>query len=1255
MFIQKKSHLKAHLVFSFLFFSKTVFALPVLDNVTSGDVALSQQSLQKLEVTQKSQKAILNWESFNIHEHESVHFKQPENGITLNRINPRQGVSEIFGKLSSTGRIILINPAGIYFGPTSRVDVGSLIASTANITDKNFLNGKYHFAQEKKFHGDIINKGTLIAKNHGLIALAADSVRNDGLIEANLGEIVLASGKKFTINFAENDLVSFVIDAPLSADASSDVAINNTGVLRADGGEVLLTAQSASRMLDQAINMEGIIQAQSVSQKNGVIILSGDENSKITVSGSLDVSGKNPNTKGGSITVTGNNLYLTSTAQLDASGDQGGGIIRVGGNYRGQGPLLNANFNTTSQGAKISADAISQGNGGEVIFWGDTATGFHGSITARGGALGGDGGFVETSGNYLSIASAKVNTSAAFGKYGTWFLDPTDVSISTSATSNESFASGTYTPSTDTANINTSELETNLGSGNVSVITTSGGSGAGNITVTDSIAWSASSTLTLTAGNNLTINASSISDSSGGLILTATSGTIGLNGATLTVGSGGFTANDPVQLGTDVTITAGTGAITFNDTINSSSATARNLTLSTSGTQTFQGIIGATNALASLTTGTGTAAINSWTITTNGSTGMVFNGPVVADMTSPTPAVFDAGTGPINFTSTLNSGSAQRGITLTTSGTQTFGGAVGGTLALDTLDTGTGSVVINGGSMTIGAGVTGQTYNGPVTLGADTTFTTTNKAVTFNSTLNSSTSTARAFTASLGSGALTFTGNVGATNALAALTLNNTGTTTITGTLTGASLTTNASGTTVIDGGAVTTTGAQTYNDAVTLGADTTFTTTDSALTFASTLNSSSATARAFTASLGSGALTFTGNVGATNALGALSITNTGTTTVTGTVLASSLTKSGTGATAINGGSISTSGSQSYAGAGSLGANTTLTLSGSGSTSLSLANNISGGYNLTLTGSAGNNTFTLGGTLTLGNVAVNGYSSGTNTFSLDTSGTQAWTISSANTGSLSSISSVSGAFTFSNIGSLTGGSGNDTFSFSDGASLTGTLDGGTLGSTTNSITYANYTTPITATLSANTAGATTNSSGTTITGAFTNMNNLTTSTNGTLKLPSTQSNTLAINSATAGSLNNTNTVNAFTTFVSRSGNDTAQFNTAATINRTAGTAVVDGTTLTFTGFSNFTGSLTPVVEASQNSTINAVILQSDAISASASDPDATTTQQSPEATTTINLINSGNLTNSMLTSMMSDVSMGDLQTFDDLNPRTNCD
>ena len=1255
MFIQKKSHLKAHLVFSFLFFSKTVFALPVLDNVTSGDVALSQQSLQKLEVTQKSQKAILNWESFNIHEHESVHFKQPENGITLNRINPRQGVSEIFGKLSSTGRIILINPAGIYFGPTSRVDVGSLIASTANITDKNFLNGKYHFAQEKKFHGDIINKGTLIAKNHGLIALAADSVRNDGLIEANLGEIVLASGKKFTINFAENDLVSFVIDAPLSADASSDVAINNTGVLRADGGEVLLTAQSASRMLDQAINMEGIIQAQSVSQKNGVIILSGDENSKITVSGSLDVSGKNPNTKGGSITVTGNNLYLTSTAQLDASGDQGGGIIRVGGNYRGQGPLLNANFNTTSQGAKISADAISQGNGGEVIFWGDTATGFHGSITARGGALGGDGGFVETSGNYLSIASAKVNTSAAFGKYGTWFLDPTDVSISTSATSNESFASGTYTPSTDTANINTSELETNLGSGNVSVITTSGGSGAGNITVTDSIAWSASSTLTLTAGNNLTINASSISDSSGGLILTATSGTIGLNGATLTVGSGGFTANDPVQLGTDVTITAGTGAITFNDTINSSSATARNLTLSTSGTQTFQGIIGATNALASLTTGTGTAAINSWTITTNGSTGMVFNGPVVADMTSPTPAVFDAGTGPINFTSTLNSGSAQRGITLTTSGTQTFGGAVGGTLALDTLDTGTGSVVINGGSMTIGAGVTGQTYNGPVTLGADTTFTTTNKAVTFNSTLNSSTSTARAFTASLGSGALTFTGNVGATNALAALTLNNTGTTTITGTLTGASLTTNASGTTVIDGGAVTTTGAQTYNDAVTLGADTTFTTTDSALTFASTLNSSSATARAFTASLGSGALTFTGNVGATNALGALSITNTGTTTVTGTVLASSLTKSGTGATAINGGSISTSGSQSYAGAVSLGANTTLTLSGSGNTSLSLANNISGGYNLTLTGSAGNNTFTLGGTLTLGNVAVNGYSSGTNTFSLDTSGTQAWTISSANTGSLSSISSVSGAFTFSNIGSLTGGSGNDTFSFSDGASLTGTLDGGTLGSTTNSITYANYTTPITATLSANTAGATTNSSGTTITGAFTNMNNLTTSTNGTLKLPSTQSNTLAINSATAGSLNNTNTVNAFTTFVSRSGNDTAQFNTAATINRTAGTAVVDGTTLTFTGFSNFTGSLTPVVEASQNSTINAVILQSDAISASASDPDATTTQQSPEATTTINLINSGNLTNSMLTSMMSDVSMGDLQTFDDLNPRTNCD
>src|SRR6266545_4837591 len=91
--------------------TSSALANPVFQNASPG-VSI-QQSPNSTVINQSSKQAIINWQSFNIGKQESTHFQQPAGGIALNRIDPTQGVSSIYGRLTATGQIILINPAGI--------------------------------------------------------------------------------------------------------------------------------------------------------------------------------------------------------------------------------------------------------------------------------------------------------------------------------------------------------------------------------------------------------------------------------------------------------------------------------------------------------------------------------------------------------------------------------------------------------------------------------------------------------------------------------------------------------------------------------------------------------------------------------------------------------------------------------------------------------------------------------------------------------------------------------------------------------------------------------------------------------------------------------------------------------------------------------------------------------------------------------------------------------------------------------------
>lgn len=521
--------------------SLSAFAAPVLDNVAAGQATVTQVTNTTV-INQASQKAVLNWRSFNIGQQESTHFQQPTGGMALNRISASQGASQIYGKLTATGRIILLNPAGIHFGPSAYVNVGGLIATTANITDQDFMNGHYVFNAVSPNDGEIINEGQLIAEDHGLIALMGNGVSNDGTIQANLGTVVLSTGESYTMSFDGNDMIGF------SVSGAAQKGIKNSGTIRADGGTVRMQARVAAGVLDNVINNTGVIEARSVGTKTGDIIIDGGDMSDgiIYLSGKIHATGRTQHQngqKGGQVLISGGKILVDSTADIDVSGTHGGGNVFIGGNLRGQGPLPNAKAVVVAKNASIKADAIESGNGGTVIVYSEGATQVYGNISARGGAEAGDGGLIETSGKYLDVYQANINTSAPHGQYGTWLLDPVDITISTDSTSANIFTSGgnptVYSPffSFSTLNnINNSDLSSTLNSTNVIVITTPSigtGGGAGDITVNAPITWSAFTSLTLVAEANIIINAL-INAANGSLLLSA-----GSSSNSITTGSSG--------------------------------------------------------------------------------------------------------------------------------------------------------------------------------------------------------------------------------------------------------------------------------------------------------------------------------------------------------------------------------------------------------------------------------------------------------------------------------------------------------------------------------------------------------------------------------------------------------------------------------------------------------------------------------------------------------------------------------------------
>ncbi len=435
------------------------FANPKGGKVVGGQAQISEPDASTLHVHQSTEKAIIDWQSFNIGVNETTQFFQPgTNSITLNRVVGSQDPSRILGTLKANGTVMVVNPDGVLFGPNSKIDVGGLVATTHDISNEDFMQGRYQFNIPGNPGASVVNLGDISIADYGIGAFVAPGVRNNGVITARLGSVGLSAANGFTLDMYGDGLIHLDLTDELSGEVI-DVAtgkaladrVKNEGTIKADGGIVALTAATARKVVNSVVNNTGVIEANTVAKRGGKIVLGAPTKKTkqakapaqiVKASGTLKASGTKAAEKGGKVKITGEVIYL-DTIVINTDGDAGGGTVLVGGDYKGGNadanalarygikledePVPTATNVDLSENVSISANATKNGDGGKVIVWSDDSTHTDAVISARGGQDGGDGGFIETSGAITLDVTKAADASSPLGDAGWWLLDPENV------------------------------------------------------------------------------------------------------------------------------------------------------------------------------------------------------------------------------------------------------------------------------------------------------------------------------------------------------------------------------------------------------------------------------------------------------------------------------------------------------------------------------------------------------------------------------------------------------------------------------------------------------------------------------------------------------------------------------------------------------------------------------------------------------------------------------------------------------------
>ena len=318
--------------------ASSVDAMPEGGVVRSGSGSVTQNG-KEMTIRQDSGRLAMDWTGFSVGKDETVRFQQPgKDALALNRVTGNQQ-SVIDGSLLSNGHVLLVNPNGVVIGKNASIDVGGLVASTAQVKDnfmKEFGNSTGAFSLGGVSDGKIINEGTIKAEG-GLVALHAAKVENSGTISNTGGSAVLAAADTLTLTPDADGKLNFTVDGK-AAEASA----LNKGAITADGGTIVMTADSASDVMSTVVNNSGNLQAKTLRKnEKGQILLEGGDKGQVEVSGTLDASGTEDGQSAGNIKVIGEKTIVHDRTNLLARGNVDGGKIETSGDVLDLGDGLN--------------------------------------------------------------------------------------------------------------------------------------------------------------------------------------------------------------------------------------------------------------------------------------------------------------------------------------------------------------------------------------------------------------------------------------------------------------------------------------------------------------------------------------------------------------------------------------------------------------------------------------------------------------------------------------------------------------------------------------------------------------------------------------------------------------------------------------------------------------------------------------------------------------------------------------------------
>lgn len=257
--------------------------LPQEENVVFGNVKI-EKTVDKMTINQTSDKAQINWKSFDIGKNKEVEFQQPStSAVAYNRVTGGNA-SQIQGKLKANGKVYLANPNGVIITQGAEINVAGLFATTKDL-ERISENGNQFILKAKDGRvlkeGKVLNEGKITAQD--FVVLNGDQVINKGEISSNNGKVHLSSGYNFTFTLSDSGISVALEDNTVQG------IVENEGSIKA--GEITLSAKGRKQALDSLVVNNGVLEATKVRNTNGKIVLSADEiklNDKSDIKGEVE-------------------------------------------------------------------------------------------------------------------------------------------------------------------------------------------------------------------------------------------------------------------------------------------------------------------------------------------------------------------------------------------------------------------------------------------------------------------------------------------------------------------------------------------------------------------------------------------------------------------------------------------------------------------------------------------------------------------------------------------------------------------------------------------------------------------------------------------------------------------------------------------------------------------------------------------------------------------------------------------------------